>query len=80
MAFSWDHGADPNAADDYDETVLARAASSGHLEVVRKLLRAGARPSTPGELGKPPHELAQEEGHPEVAAELFRSGAETGSI
>lgn len=47
------HGARVDDADDYGETALCRAASRGHVAVVRALLDAGADPRKEGELGTP---------------------------
>jgi len=67
-----EHGADCNAADDYDETVLMRAAGSGNAQVVQALLAAGADPSQTGELLRLPHEEAEQLGFPDVA-DLLRT-------
>ena len=67
-----DHGADCNAADDYGETVLIRAAGSGNAQAVRALLAAGADPSQSGELLRLPHEEAEHHGFSDVA-DLLRT-------
>jgi uncharacterized protein len=66
-----DRGDLNDAADDYGETVLVRAAGVGNIDVVRALLAAGADPSQPGELGHLPLEEAEQRGHVE-AAKLLR--------
>lgn len=71
-----ERGADCNAADDYDETVLVRAAGSGNVPLVQALLAAGADPSRPGELSRLPHEEAEHCGHPDVA-KLLRAALDT---
>jgi uncharacterized protein len=62
-----EYGADCNAADDYDDTVLVKAASSGNIQVVHALLAAGADPSQRGELSRLPHEEAEHCGHANCA-------------
>jgi ankyrin repeat protein len=66
------YGANCNAANDYDDTVLVKAAGSGNLLVVKALLSAGADPAQRGELERLPHEEAEHCGHPAVA-ELLRA-------
>ena len=65
-----EHGANCNAADDYGETVLVRAAGSGNVQVIRALLAAGADPSQPGELLHLPHEDALHRGFADPEALL----------
>lgn len=67
-----EHGANCNAEDDYDDTVLVKAAGRGNMQVVRALLGAGADPSQPGELSRLPHEEAEHCGYADVA-ELLRA-------
>lgn len=53
------HGADCDAEDDYNDTVLVKAAGSGNAQVVQALLDAGADPCQRGELSRRPHEEAE---------------------
>jgi ankyrin repeat protein len=52
VSFLLSKGADPNAVDKHG-TPLTAAVLQGHLEIVRLLLKAGANPDIPGELGRP---------------------------
>ena len=65
-------GADCNAANDYDDTVLVKAAGNGNMRVIEALLSAGADPAQRGELQRLPYEEAEHCGHP-AAAELLRT-------
>jgi len=67
-----ERGADCDAEDDYNETVLVSAASRGRIAVVRARLAAGADPSQRGESTHLPHEEAEHYGHVE-AAQLLRA-------
>lgn len=60
-------------------TALGRAASAGHVEVVRLLLRRGANPDQGlGWSGLSPLALAALTGHDDVARELIAAGASVG--
>lgn len=70
------HGADVNAVDDNGQTALMQAASSGHIEIVRQLIDAGAdldRRST--NWNRTALLNAVDGGHEEVAALLRQAGA-----
>src|SRR5262249_37926741 len=67
-----DRGADANAADKRGFTALHRAAELGQLNLVRLLLRRGARPHPEAE-GQTPLSLA-EGGKEVLLAELLRAG------
>jgi ankyrin repeat protein len=72
-------GADPNRADD-DERVrpLHTAAGEGHVRLVRRLLRAGAKPNVMARgMGTPLH-LAASYGRLLCVRELVRAGANVG--
>jgi ankyrin repeat protein len=71
-------GGDPNAADKEGYTLMCEAASAGALDVVRLLLRHGARPADAGPDGSPLL-LAVLEKRAEVAHCLLDWGAETGA-
>lgn len=64
---------DPNARDDEDATPLHQAAWEGDLELIRRLLKAGADPSlTDGRFGSTPLQWAQHAYQTE-AADLLRA-------
>ena len=64
---------DPNARDDEDATPLHQAAWEGDLELIRRLLKAGADPSlTDGRFGSTPLQWA-EHAYQTEAAELLRA-------
>ena len=57
------------------ETALMRAAYSGHLEVVKLLLEAGADLNSKGSDEKTALTMAKERGHVEVVDFLDKAGA-----
>lgn len=64
---------DPNARDDEDATPLHQAAWEGDLELIRRLLKAGADPSlTDGRFGSTPLQWA-EHAYQTEAADLLRA-------
>ena len=70
-------GIDINEVNDtYRWTPLHKAASMGHLEIVRILLENGADPTPKDKWGKTALEQAEAEGHAEVAALIreYRNG------
>ena len=69
--FLLDHGADPNACDGRGFTALHRAAEMGRVELVRRLLDAGARADTEAE-GHTPLSLALSRKEEEVITLLSR--------
>jgi ankyrin repeat protein len=73
-------GADPNAADGgrCRAKPLHTAAGSGHVRVVRRLLRAGGKPSCQARgMGTPLH-LAAAYGHLHCVKALVKAGADVG--
>lgn len=62
--------ANPNIADDDDNTPLHRAAKAGHARMVTLLLEAGANVKATENNGKTPQQLAQANGHTGVANDL----------
>lgn len=70
-------GADPNAVDaEWRGGALAKAAAAGQVEVVRRLLVAGADPEQRGEHGFTPLGAAALRGHDAVVRQLLRHGAD----
>ena len=63
------------AQDKYGATPLHRAASRGHLDIVKVLLSANASPNMADGEGNTPLHLAADEGHKKVFDELKRAGA-----
>ena len=62
------HGADVNAGDKYNWTPLFIASWNGHIDVVKKLLKAGADPFIKGRWGgETALDKAQEKGHFKIA-------------
>ena len=68
-------GASPEETDDYGETLLSKAARSGHGEVAAILLLAGAEPNTEDIYGESPFYASLSNGHDGVAALLIAAGA-----
>jgi ankyrin repeat protein len=69
-------GHDVNARDERRQTPLAYAARAGHVEAVRLLLAAGARPDVPGHSDRTALMDAAEAGHVEVVRALVEAGAD----
>ena len=59
--------------------VLQVAAGEGHLEVVERLIKAGANVNGRDKYGVSALQLASERGHPEVVGRLIEAGAELNS-
>ena len=52
-------GADLQAADDYDNTALHKAAFKGYVEIIEELLTAGANPLATNQGGETPAQLTE---------------------
>jgi uncharacterized protein len=65
-----ERGVDVNRRFQNDSTALMWAAGYGHVEVLRMLLEAGARPELRDNRGKTASMIAREEGHPGAAEML----------
>jgi len=72
-------GADPNAANEAQETSLMHAAKNGNMHAVRSLLAAGADASCQDRDGKSAFDYAMENGCFEIAALLETYGATAGN-
>jgi ankyrin repeat protein len=71
------HGADPNARDKvkgYGDSCLMQAAAKGHVEIVKDLIRKGARVNDANEQGFTPLIYAAWFGHLEVVEILLKAG------
>ncbi|MEM3400080.1 MAG: ankyrin repeat domain-containing protein [Candidatus Micrarchaeia archaeon] len=68
-------GADPNARDEYGNTVLYWAAIKGNVEIVRMLIEAGVDVNARGECERTALHLAAKNGHAEVVRMLVEAGA-----
>lgn len=68
---------DPNVSDELGVTPLSLAAGGGQAELVKELLRRGARPDQRGAGGMTPLGVAAFNGHELVVRELLRQGART---
>lgn len=73
-----DRGAEIDARDRQDRTVLHATAFRGHLRAVELLLAHGATIDPVDALGQTPLHLAVREGHVAVAARLLDKGADVG--
>ena len=69
-------GADPNEADRWGMTPLAKAVTRGRLDMVACLLRHGARADKGDEAGNSPLMQACARGHLEIAKALLEAGAD----
>ena len=71
-----DHGVDINQFNERGENTLHIASSSGHLEIVDLLLKAGANPDIGTEVGySSPLEVAVRDNHPKIVTRLIEAGA-----
>ena len=73
--------ADPNAKNNYGWTplhyaVFHYAAFSGHVEIVKLLLKRGADPNAKNNFGLTPLRIAAQEGHVDVVRVLLERGAD----
>ena len=72
-----DGGEDYHFYDDYEaRTPLFEAARNGHTDVVRLLLKRGAKPNIAHDFGDTPLLMAAEDGHTEVVKLLLDGGAD----
>jgi ankyrin repeat protein len=70
-------GVDPNAGDMFDRTALQAAASKGRLDIVRKLINAGANVNGNGGVALT---CAACSGHLEMMSHLLKNGADINAV
>ncbi|KAF3067880.1 Ankyrin repeat domain-containing protein 50 [Trichoderma lentiforme] len=79
VRLSYTKGADVNAIDKYNRTALFYAAWNGHVSIVKRLLKAGARVDMMDTIGGTPISYALCYGQEDIATELMR-GAQPDSV